>query len=61
MKLYKFPTMAEQASPAWLGGAAAKALTDTAAFLKEQGRVQEVKPNYGDFVTTSYVQKAMGK
>ena len=39
---------------------AAKALTDTAAFLKEQGRVQEVKPNYGDFVSTTYVKKAAG-
>ena len=26
-------------------------MADTAAFLKEQGRVQEVKPNYGAFVT----------
>lgn len=61
MKLYRFPTMEEQLSPAWLGGGAAKAMTDTAAFLKEQGRVQEVKPNYKDFVTTTYVQKALGK
>jgi len=36
-------------------------MSDTAAFLKEQGRVQEVKPNYAAFVTTSYVQKALGK
>jgi len=61
MALYKFPTAAEQLSPAWLGGGAAKAMTDTAAFLKEQGRVAEVRPNYGAFVTSSYVQKAMGK
>ena len=61
MKLYRFPTPEEQASATWLGGGAAKALTDTAVFLKEQGRVQEVKPNYGSFVTTTYVQKAMGK
>jgi taurine transport system substrate-binding protein len=61
MLLYKFPTMEEQISPAWLGGAAIKALTDTANFLKEQGRVQEVKPNYGAFVTTEYVKKAMAK
>jgi taurine transport system substrate-binding protein len=61
MKLYRFPTLEEQASSAWLGGGAAKAMTDTAAFLKEQGRVQEVKPNYSDFVTTTYVKKAMGK
>ena len=61
MKLYRFPTLEEQASAAWLGGGAAKAMTNTGAFLKEQGRVQEVKPNYGDFVTTTYVKKAMGK
>ena len=61
MALYKFPPPDEQLSAKWLGGGAAKALTDTAAFLKEQGRVQEVKPNYGAFVTTTYVQKALGK
>jgi taurine transport system substrate-binding protein len=61
MALYRFPTLQEQASPAWLGGGAAKALASTAEFLKEQGRVQEVKPDYAKFVTTTYVQKAMGK
>ena len=59
--LYRFPTPAEQLSATWLGGGAAKALTDTAVFLKEQGRVQEVKPNYGAFVSTAYVQKALAK
>ena len=34
-------------------------MKDTAEFLKEQGRIQEVKPNYGDFVTTKYVKEAM--
>jgi taurine transport system substrate-binding protein len=61
MALYTFPTMAEQVSPTWLGGGAAKAMASTAAFLKEQGRVQEVKPDYSAFVTTAYVEKAMGK
>ncbi len=61
MALYGFPTLAEQLSPAWLGGGAAKAMANTAGFLKEQGRVQEVKPDYSAFVTTVYVQKAMGK
>jgi taurine transport system substrate-binding protein len=61
MKLYKLPTMEEQMSATWLGGGAAKAFADTAAFLKEQGRVQEVKPSYASYVTTTYVQKAMGK
>ena len=39
---------------------AAKAMAGTANFLKEQGRVQEVKPDYSAFITTVYVQKAMG-
>jgi taurine transport system substrate-binding protein len=59
MALYKFPTMAEQTGPAWLGGGAAKAMSNTAVFLKEQGRVQEVKPDYSAFVTDVYVKKAM--
>ena len=61
MALYKFPTMQEQASAAWLGGGAAKALSSTADFLKEQGRIQEVKPNYGAFVTDAYVKKALAQ
>ncbi len=61
MALYNFPTMAEQVSPLWLGGGAAKAMANTAIFLKEQGRVQEVKPDYSAFVTMAYVQKAMAK
>lgn len=61
MALYRFPTLAQQLSPEWLGGGAAKALADTAEFLKEQGRLQAVKPNYGVFVTTKYVKEAMGK
>ena len=58
MSLYKFPTPAEQLSATWLGGGAAKAMTGTAAFLKEQGRIQEVKPDYAAFVTDAYVKKA---
>ncbi len=58
--LYRFPTPAEQVSPAWLGGGAAKALANTALFLKEQGRVQEVKPDYAVFVTTAYASRAVG-
>lgn len=61
MALYTFPTFAEQLSPAWLGGGAAKAMAGTANFLKEQGRVQEVKPDYSAFVTDIYVKKAMAK
>lgn len=61
MALYVFPTAEEQMGPNWLGGGAAKAMANTAAFLKEQGRIQEVKANYGAFVTDVYVRKALGK
>jgi taurine transport system substrate-binding protein len=61
MALYTFPTLAEQVGPTWLGGGAAKAMTRTAEFLKEQGRIQEVKPDSSAFVTDAYVKKAMGK
>ncbi|WP_082643266.1 taurine ABC transporter substrate-binding protein [Methylobacterium sp. GXS13] len=55
---YRFPTLDAQASPAWLGGGAAKALTETAEFLKAQGRVQALAPDYGRFVTGEYVAAA---
>jgi taurine transport system substrate-binding protein len=62
MKLYGFPSVQEQASAAWLGGgangAAAKALTQQANFLKEQGRLQAVAPDYSKSVTTEWVTKA---
>jgi hypothetical protein len=61
MKLYKLPTMEEQMSATWLGGGAAKAFADTAAFLKEQGRVADVAPDYGKFVTADYVKAAAAK
>jgi taurine transport system substrate-binding protein len=62
MKLYGFPSVQEQASATWLGGgaagAAAKALTQQANFLKEQGRLQAVAPDYSKSVTTEWVTKA---
>ena len=61
MGLYTFPTMEEQLGPKWLGGAAVKAMTSTATFLKEQGRIQEMKSDYSAFVTDTYIKKAMGK
>ncbi|MBL8342907.1 MAG: taurine ABC transporter substrate-binding protein [Rubrivivax sp.] len=61
MALYTFPTAAEQIGAKWLGGGAAKAMADTAMFLKEQGRITEVKPDYKAFVTDAYVKKATGR
>ena len=63
MALYGFPSLQDQASPTWLGGgsngAAVKALTQQANFLKEQGRLTSVAPDYSKNVTTEWVTKAM--
>jgi taurine transport system substrate-binding protein len=60
---YGYPTREELISPAWLGGdeksGAAKALKDTAEFLKAQGKIDQVYPDYSKFVTTKYVEAAM--
>ena len=58
--LYGFPDLKEQLSNKWLGGGAAQALAKTAAFLKEQGRIQEVKPDYSAYASTAYARKALG-
>jgi taurine transport system substrate-binding protein len=59
---YAFPSLQEQASNAWLSGGkesgAAKALLETAKFLKEQGRITDVAPDYGKFVTDVYAKAA---
>ena len=56
MAAYKFPTVEQQLSADWLGGGAAKALQSTAEFLKEQGRVTDLAPDYSAFVTDEYVK-----
>ncbi len=59
---YGFPTAAEQASDKWLGGGAnsgvAKAMANTAAFLKEQGRITDVPKDFGKFVNSEYAAAA---
>jgi len=63
MALYGFPSLQQQASASWLGGgadgAAAKALAQQANFLKEQGRLQSVAPDYSKSVSTRWVTEAM--
>ncbi|MFT4511086.1 taurine ABC transporter substrate-binding protein [Caballeronia sp. 15711] len=56
-----FPLLGEQTSPALLGGGTAKALENSATFLKEQKRVDAVLPDYAPTVTASYVKQAEGK
>ena len=62
LALYAFPTAAEQASPTWLGGGkqsgAAQSLAATAAFLKTQGTIQNVLPDYSAGVNPQFVQQA---
>ena len=59
---YRFPTAAEQASNTWLGGGkeggAAKAMANTAAFLKEQGRITDIPADFGKFVNAEFAANA---
>ena len=55
---YRFLSLEEQSSKEWLGGGAAEALKSTAEFLKNQGRVTELAPDYGPFVTADVVKAA---
>jgi taurine transport system substrate-binding protein len=65
MANYRFPTMEQQASATWLGGGkeggAARALAFTSQFLKEQGRVENLLPDYGTAVNPEWVKRAMAK
>ena len=62
MAAYNFPSAAEQASSKWLGGGkdggVAKAIADTAQFLKEQGRITEVAADYSKFVNPEFAKAA---
>ncbi|SMF46022.1 taurine ABC transporter substrate-binding protein [Pseudogulbenkiania subflava] len=63
IKLYAYPTLQQQISPAWLGGGktggAVKALKATAEFLKEQKRIDALAPDYSAFVTSKYAEAAL--
>lgn len=62
MAAYNFPSAKEQASDTWLGGGrnggVAKAMAETANFLKEQGRITAVAPDYSVFVNPAYAAAA---
>jgi len=59
---YAFPTAAEQASSAWLGGGkasgVAKAMATTAEFLKSQGRILEVPADFSEYVDPQFAAAA---
>ncbi len=62
MEAYNFPSAAEQASATWLGGGkdsgVAKAVLDTAAFLKEQNRITAVPSDVTKFVNPEFAAAA---
>lgn len=53
---FTFLTPAEQVSDAWLGGTAARALKETAEFLKEAGRIDTVVDDYSQFVNARFAE-----
>ena len=53
-----FPLAKEQAGTALLGGGTVKAIADTAAFLKEQGKVESVLGDYSGYVNPRFVKVA---
>ncbi|WP_237155418.1 taurine ABC transporter substrate-binding protein [Oryzibacter oryziterrae] len=59
LKGYYFPKLDEQAGADLLGGGTVKAVTATAAFLKEQGKIPSVLADYGPYVSTRWVTQAL--
>ena len=58
LKGYYFPTLEEQAGADLLGGATVKAVAETSAFLKEQGKIPAVLSDYTPYVSTRWVTEA---
>ncbi|AHK45714.1 taurine-binding protein [Ensifer adhaerens OV14] len=58
LKGYYFPSLEEQATSDLLGGATAKAIAETSAFLLEQGKIPAVLTDYGPYVSASWAQEA---
>ena len=60
----RFPSLQEQASCVWLGcgndGGAARSLRATAEFLLAHGQVDQVPGEFSQFVTSKYVDAALG-
>ncbi len=52
-----FPEAQTQRTDALLNGGTAKAIGETAKFLKEQGKVETVLPDYSAYVTGKFIQE----
>ena len=53
-----FPVAAEQAGPGLLGGGTVKAITATATFLQEQGKIDQALTDYAPYVDARFVAAA---
>ncbi|MBP0440048.1 taurine ABC transporter substrate-binding protein [Tianweitania sediminis] len=58
LNLLSFPNADEQASDAWLGGGAQRALSESAKFLVEQKQIDTALDDYAPFVNTTYAAEA---
>lgn len=58
LKGYSFPTLAEMASEAWLGGGIQKNMIATAKFLADNKRIDAPLDDYAKFVNASYLAAA---
>ncbi|WP_429820787.1 taurine ABC transporter substrate-binding protein [Ensifer sp. B1-9] len=58
LKGYYFPSLEEQAGADLLGGATAKAIAETSAFLLDQGKIPAVLPDYTPYVSARWAQEA---
>jgi len=54
-----FPLLSEQLSPELLGGGLAKAVADTSAFLREQGKIPSVLSDYAPYISSKFVKAAL--
>ncbi len=56
---YKFLPLSEQLQPTWMGGGIAKAVKDTAAFLKSARRIDQAADDYSKSVNIEYLKAAV--
>lgn len=61
LKGYVFPSLEEQAGPAFLSGGSVEAIAATAQFLADQGRISEALADYTPYVSAKYVEAALGR
>jgi len=59
LKGYTFPSLKDQASEAWLGGAMTKNAAATAVFLVAQKKIPTALDDYSKFITTDYLNAGM--